>query len=157
MSKISASQFWQFSLHTYANEQVQHTLLHWQNEHRLNVNLCLLLAYLDCHQLAISPVQLETLTDVINEFDQHALQPLRSVRAFLKSEQQHITHYADMRKQMLALELEFEKHQQAELIAACNALSMTTHAHPNNLTHYLPKALLPLKNDLDQALHSVSY
>ncbi|WP_462156672.1 TIGR02444 family protein [Pseudoalteromonas sp. GB56] len=156
-TKISAEQFWQFSLSIYANEQVQSSLLHWQNEHGLNVNLCLLLAYLDCHKLAISPAVLAELQTCLADFDSQALKPLRDVRRYLKQHQTEISHYPQLRRQMLDLELAFEQQQQQQLIATCQTLSLASNTQPNNLQLYLPQSELPLKADLDQALHTIQY
>ncbi|MEO2269092.1 TIGR02444 family protein [Pseudoalteromonas pernae] len=156
-TKISAEQFWQFSLSIYADEQVQKSLLHWQNEHGLNINLCLLLAYLDCHQLAISAAALTELEACILDFDSQALKPLRGIRGYLKKHQTEITQYPQLRKQMLELELAFEKQQQQQLIATCQTLALVQDIRPNNLQLYVRASELPLKADLDQALHAIQY
>ncbi|MBS3799295.1 TIGR02444 family protein [Pseudoalteromonas sp. BDTF-M6] len=156
MSKISASEFWRFSLTVYANPQVQKALLQWQDEYDLNVNLCLLLAYLDCHQQALDSSQLQALQTAMTPFNQLALKPLRQVRAEVKAQQGSLHDYPALRQQLLDLELQFERQQQMQLVQACNTLKLRSESKANNLALYLPSSLLPLNADLDQALHAIT-
>ncbi|TLX49365.1 TIGR02444 family protein [Pseudoalteromonas ruthenica] len=153
MKTIDAADFWQFSLSVYDNEQVQKTLLNWQNDYGLNVNLCLFLAYLDYQHVALQAEQLDSLIASIGDFNEHALQPLRDIRGYLKRNQSSVVNYNNIRTQILDLELAMEKLQQHQLVSACNTLTLRHNTQAFNLALYLPNALLPLKADLDQALH----
>lgn len=116
---------------------MQTRLLDYQNQLGKNVNLCLLLYYLDSLNLAINQTQLSKLEQSISEFDKQALKPLRATRAYLKANKTEVTDYAAIRKALLGAELKLEKQQQIILIDEVNSMNLTPCATPNNSDKYL--------------------
>ena len=137
MKLLNSNDFWQFACTLYANPEQQHTLLDLQNQQGKNVNLCLLLFYLDSLNLSINAKQLRCLQQVANEFDTQVLKPLRSARGYLKANQATISDYANIRKELLNTELKLEKQQQQMLIDAVNGLELVVCSAPDNSTLYL--------------------
>ncbi|GAA81218.1 hypothetical protein P20495_3748 [Pseudoalteromonas sp. BSi20495] len=121
----------------YAKPVQQTTLLALQNQQGKNVNLCLLLLYLDSLDLSINTQQLNELTQVVSEFDTHVLQPLRAARSYLKTNQNTISDYATIRAELLSAELKLEKQQQCMLISTANGLKLKTSDTPNNIKLYV--------------------
>lgn len=137
MNLLKSNDFWQFACNLYSKGDMQTRLLDYQNQLGKNVNLCLLLYYLDSLNLAINQTQLNKLEQSINEFDKLALKPLRATRAYLKANQAEITDYAAIRKALLDAELKLEKQQQIILIDEVNSMNLTPCATPNNSDKYL--------------------
>ncbi|MBH0081234.1 TIGR02444 family protein [Pseudoalteromonas sp. NZS11] len=137
MNLLNSDHFWQFACTLYAKPDQQTTLLALQNQQGKNVNLCLLLLYLDSLNLSVNAQQLNELIDAISEFDTHALQPLRAARSYLKANQNTISDYATIRAELLSTELKLEKQQQHMLIEAVNELELIEHAEPNNIKLYM--------------------
>ena len=139
MNLLNSRDFWQFSCRLYSEGDMQARLLDYQNQQGKNVNLCLLLYYLDSINLVISQTQLNKLEQCIREFDQQVLQPLRAARGYLKTNHTEIADYAAIRKDLLSAELKLEKQQQEMLIDAVNKFRLATHPEPNNIRLYLLK------------------
>ncbi|PKG67653.1 MULTISPECIES: TIGR02444 family protein [Pseudoalteromonas] len=137
MNLLNSDHFWQFACTLYAKPDQQTTLLALQNQQGKNVNLCLLLLYLDSLNLSINTQQLNELTQVVSEFDTHALQPLRAARSYLKANQNTISDYATIRAELLSAELKLEKQQQHMLIEAVNEFELIEHAAQNNIKLYM--------------------
>jgi len=137
MNLLNSNDFWQFACNLYSKGDMQTRLLDYQNQLGKNVNLCLLLYYLDSLNLAINQTQLNKLEQSISEFDKLALKPLRATRAYLKANQAEITDYAAIRKALLGAELKLEKQQQIILIDEVNRLELVTSTAPNNSALYL--------------------
>ncbi|KPH89382.1 hypothetical protein AMS57_16835 [Pseudoalteromonas undina] len=137
MNLLNSNDFWQFACNLYSKGDMQTRLLDYQNQLGKNVNLCLLLYYLDSLNLAINQTQLNKLEQSISEFDKLALKPLRATRAYLKANQAEITDYAAIRKALLGAELKLEKQQQIILIDEVNSMNLTPCATPNNSDKYL--------------------
>jgi len=137
MNLVNSNDFWQFACSLYAKPEQQHILLDLQNQQGKNVNLCLLLYYLDSLNLSINAEQLNTLQQIANEFDTQVLKPLRSARGYLKANQQEIVDYANIRQELLSAELKLERQQQQILIDAVNGLELVTCIAPNNSALYL--------------------
>ncbi|MBG9999638.1 TIGR02444 family protein [Pseudoalteromonas sp. NSLLW24] len=137
MNLLNSDHFWQFACTLYAKPDQQTTLLALQNQQGKNVNLCLLLLYLDSLNLSVNAQQLNELTQVVSEFDTYALQPLRAARSYLKANQNTISDYATIRAELLSTELKLEKQQQHMLIEAVNELELIEHAEPNNIELYM--------------------
>ncbi|WP_404341986.1 TIGR02444 family protein [Pseudoalteromonas mariniglutinosa] len=138
MKALNSEEFWQFACHLYNEGDMQTRLLDYQNQQAKNVNLCLLMYYLDSLNLAISLTQLNKLEQSICEFEQHVLKPLRTTRAYLKANQSEIDEYKTLRKELLSAELKLEKQQQKILIDAVNKMNLAPSATPNNSARYLP-------------------
>ncbi|KDC52100.1 MULTISPECIES: TIGR02444 family protein [Pseudoalteromonas] len=137
MNLLNSDHFWQFACTLYAKPEQQTTLLALQNQQGKNVNLCLLLLYLDSLNLSINTQQLNELTQVVSEFDTHVLQPLRAARSYLKTNQNTISDYATIRAELLSAELKLEKQQQHMLIEAVNELELVKLSEPNNIELYV--------------------
>ncbi|EGI71350.1 hypothetical protein PH505_dq00060 [Pseudoalteromonas distincta] len=121
----------------YAKSEQQTTLLALQNQQGKNVNLCLLLLYLDSLNLSVNTQQLNELINVTSDFDTHALQPLRAARSYLKANQNAISNYATIRAELLSAELKLEKQQQHMLIETVNELELVKLSEPNNIELYV--------------------
>ncbi len=137
MNLLNSDHFWQFACTLYAKPEQQKTLLALQNQQGKNVNLCLLLLYLDSLNLSINTQQLNELINVTSDFDTYALQPLRAARSYLKANQNTISDYATIREELLNAELKLEKQQQHMLISAINEFELVEYAEPNNIELYL--------------------
>ncbi|GAA58210.1 hypothetical protein P20652_0061 [Pseudoalteromonas sp. BSi20652] len=137
MNLLNSDHFWQFACTLYAKPEQQTTLLALQNQQGKNVNLCLLLLYLDSLNLSINTQQLNELTQVVSEFDTHVLQPLRAARSYLKTNQNTISDYATIRAELLSTELKLEKQQQHILIEAVNEFEMLEVIKSNNIKLYV--------------------
>jgi len=137
MNLLKSNDFWQFACNLYSKGDMQTRLLDYQNQLGKNVNLCLLLYYLDSLNLAINQTQLNKLEQSISEFDKLALKPLRATRAYLKANQTEIADYAVIRKELLSAELKLEKQQQQMLINAVNRLELLACTAPDNSALYL--------------------
>ncbi|WP_165744996.1 TIGR02444 family protein [Pseudoalteromonas sp. Z9A6] len=137
MNLLNSDHFWQFACTLYAKPDQQTTLLALQNQQGKNVNLCLLLLYLDSLSLSINTQQLNELTQVVSDFDTRALQPLRAARSYLKANQNAISDYATIRAELLSAELKLEKQQQHMLIETVNELELVKLSEPNNIELYV--------------------
>lgn len=137
MKPLNSEQFWQFACKLYSKDGMQTKLLGYQDQLSKNVNLCLLLYYLDSLELAVTPSQLSELESCIAEFDQQALQPLRATRAYLKTIQNEVSDYPIIRKELLSAELKLEKKQQQLLIDTANTMIFTLHKQAENIRLYL--------------------
>ncbi|CAM2985995.1 TIGR02444 family protein [Pseudoalteromonas distincta] len=137
MNLLNSDHFWQFACTLYAKPGQQTTLLALQNQQGKNVNLCLLLLYLDSLNLSVNAEQLSELIHTISEFDNQALQPLRAARSYLKTNQNTISDYATIRAELLSAELKLEKQQQHMLIETVNEFELVEYAEPNNIELYV--------------------
>ncbi|MBB1432632.1 TIGR02444 family protein [Pseudoalteromonas sp. SG43-4] len=137
MNLLNSDHFWQFACTLYAKPDQQTTLLALQNQQGKNVNLCLLLLYLDSLNLSVNTQQLNELTQVVSDFDTRALQPLRAARSYLKANQNAISDYATIRAELLSAELKLEKQQQHMLIETVNELELVKLSEPNNIELYV--------------------
>ncbi|QBJ64159.1 TIGR02444 family protein [Pseudoalteromonas sp. DL-6] len=137
MNLLNSDNFWQFACQLYSEDGMQARLLNYQTQQGKNVNLCLLLYYLDSLNLTISQTQLNKLEQSISEFDKLVLKPLRATRAYLKANQTEIADYAVIRKELLSAELKLEKQQQQMLINAVNRLELLACTAPDNSALYL--------------------
>ena len=137
MKPLNSEQFWQFACKLYSKDGMQTKLLGYQDQQSKNINLCLLLYYLDSLDLAVTPSQLSELESCIAEFDQQALQPLRATRAYLKTIQNEISDYPNIRKELLSAELKLEKQQQQLLISTINRMELSPTLKVDNLRLYI--------------------
>jgi len=137
MNLLNKDDFWQFACDLYSKGDMQTRLLDYQNQLGKNVNLCLLLYYLDSLKLAVSQTQLNKLEQSICEFDQQVLKPLRATRAYLKANQTEIADYALIRKELLSTELKLEKQQQQMLVEKVNTLTLEPDSRTTNVMLYV--------------------
>lgn len=125
--------FWQFSLSHYAQAGVQSACLCLQNRYQGNVNLALLLHWLDCQHQSLSDYCRQQLITCLGPSD-NLLQQYRTMRDQLKPQLGEAGY-----KQLLAFELKLEKGQQQALIAQLNLCilhSMPHHGTTDNLKRY---------------------
>ncbi|GAL14152.1 hypothetical protein JCM19233_5164 [Vibrio astriarenae] len=115
---LTMEQLWQFSLEYYSSREVKDACLTLQNQYHGNVNLLILLKWLDEHHFSIQ------------EKDWHRVeQSLGRTEALLH-------HYRELRRKLkiavsdtlyreaLQFELQLEKQQQADLVDCINHLSL---------------------------------
>jgi uncharacterized protein (TIGR02444 family) len=136
MSKLTPDTFWQFACDIYGKNGVQPLLLELQNEQQKNVNVCLLLLFLDSLKLQLTPTQFSALDSVAALSDAQLLNPHRLTRQNLKKHHSHRSDYAVIRKQLLENELALEKLQQSLLLDALPS-SISVNNGANNLALYL--------------------
>ncbi|RZM73940.1 TIGR02444 family protein [Pseudoalteromonas rubra] len=137
---LDAADFWRYACTQYARAGMQDALLSLQESEDKNVNLILLLMYLDVHNISLTAEQFAGLHAVCKTFDHAVLHPQRQVRATLKQQHQHYAQYAELRELMLKAELAQEKLQQSLLIDYLNQHPLQPNPSADNLTHYLTPA-----------------
>lgn len=118
---LSAEQLWQFSLRLYPN--VKALCLQLQDELGANVNLLLLLCYLEQQQLGLNSPDIKQLAATLAQFSAAFTQPIRQLRktadnAGLAPAMQH-----QLKQTLLKSELQLEQLEQQLLVQHCPALS----------------------------------
>lgn len=118
---ITADSFWQFSLQLYP--RVKPLCLQWQDELGVNVNLLLLLCYLEQQQRSLNAAELQQLAAQLNNFSMQFTQPLRALRkntaiAAITPPQQQ-----SLKQALLQAELTLEQLEQQLLLQHCPPLS----------------------------------
>ncbi|MBU1310265.1 MAG: TIGR02444 family protein [Gammaproteobacteria bacterium] len=131
-AQISAAQLWQFSLALYP--QVKSLCLQWQDELGANVNLLLLLCYLEQQQLSLTSTELQQLATRLNNFNTAFTQPLRALRRNSTAVALPCQQQQTLKQALLQAELELEKLEQQLLLQHCPAL---TRVAARLLEHYL--------------------
>ncbi|TQF72730.1 TIGR02444 family protein [Pseudoalteromonas luteoviolacea] len=139
---LKHDQFWHYACQLYSNKQMEEVLLHFQNAHNKNVNLCLLLDYLTELGKQLSQADVEALILCAAKLDQQLLSPYRLLRRTLKDEHHAYPNYASARSSLLKAELELEKLQQHSLIELVNTCLPSHNTGANNLALYLPESLV---------------
>ena len=118
---ITADKFWQFSLQLYP--QVKALCLQWQDELGVNVNLLLLLCYLEQQQLSLSAPELQQLAAQLNSFSAQFTRPLRALRKNTAIAAVTPAQQQTLKQALLQAELELEKLEQQLLLQHCPPLS----------------------------------
>lgn len=118
---ITTDTLWRFSLQLYP--QVKPLCLQWQDQLGANVNLLLLLCYLEQQQLSLSAAELQQLAAQLNNFSAQFTRPLRAVRinsavACITPAQQH-----SLKQALLQAELTLEQLEQQLLLQYCPPLT----------------------------------
>jgi len=111
----NTAQLWQFSLALYP--KVQRLCLHWQDTLKININLLLLLCYLEQQHCSINSGQIHTLSEQLNAFSQRFTQPLRQLRRQTTSAPTLLQ--AQLKHTLLNAELALEKLEQQLLVEQC--------------------------------------
>ena len=119
----TAEALWQFSLALYP--KVQSLCLQWQDTFGLNINMLLLLCYLEQRQLSLSASQLKQLATSLSTFSQQFTQPLRALRRNSNSAALSVTQQQQLKQSLLAAELSLEQLEQQLLLEHCPALSQS--------------------------------
>ncbi|MBQ4814173.1 TIGR02444 family protein [Pseudoalteromonas luteoviolacea] len=134
--------FWHYACQLYTNKQVEEVLLHFQNAHGKNVNVCLLLDYITDLNQQLSQADVDALIQCATQLDEQLLSPYRIIRHTLKNEHSASPNYSAARSSLLKAELELEKLQQHYLIEQVNTCSISYNTSANNLALYLPESLV---------------
>ncbi|OOE74115.1 TIGR02444 family protein [Salinivibrio sp. ML290] len=111
---------WQFCLHHYGKPEVKQACLKLQDEHQGNVNLALLLAWIEQHGYGLAPESLSQLKHALSR-SEHLLIAYRHLRRDLKPRVG-----SGQYKKMLNFELSLEKFQQQDLVEALNRQTWLT-------------------------------
>ncbi len=106
---LTQKEFWQFSLDYYSKADIQQAALQLQDQYEVNINLLILLYWADQQELRLPLKHLEL---AITQH-QASLEKCRGIRRNLKTKVPREDYQA-----ILNLELELEKLQQNDLIAA---------------------------------------
>lgn len=112
--QLSKQDYWQFSLSRYARAGVQPACLALQNDYQGNVNLALLLHWLDTQHISLADPKINALVTGLRSSNTR-LQQYRTMRKQLKPQLDQAGY-----QQLLAFELELEKSQQHDLIEQLN-------------------------------------
>ncbi|HBV76090.1 MULTISPECIES: TIGR02444 family protein [Vibrio] len=116
---LTLERLWQFSLQHYSVRDIKEACLHLQNHHQGNVNLILLLKWLDEHELAFSEdqwIQLETAIDRTQSL-------LSQFRYYRRKAKPHLPD--TLYRESLQFELQLERQQQSDLVTCLNQLTLT--------------------------------
>ncbi|SJN57550.1 TIGR02444 family protein [Vibrio ruber] len=115
---LTLERLWQFSLQYYSVREVKEACLSLQNNYHGNVNLLLLLKWLDEQQLSIGPQDWHRVMTCISATE-GLLNSYRELRRKLK------THLPDtLYRESLQFELQLEKQQQSDLVDCINQLKL---------------------------------
>ena len=106
---LTQKEFWQFSLDYYSKADIQQAALQLQDQYEVNINLLILLYWADQQELRL-PLKYFQLAVTQH---QASLEKCRGIRRKLKKQIPREDYQA-----ILNLELELEKLQQNDLIAA---------------------------------------
>jgi uncharacterized protein (TIGR02444 family) len=127
--RANAADLWQFCLQHYGKQDVKQACLKLQDQHQGNVNLALLLAWLESHGYGLAPESLSQLKQSLSR-SEHLLIAYRNLRRDIKPRVG-----AGQYKKMLNFELSLEKFQQQDLIHALNQQTWLTES-PSPLAYY---------------------
>ncbi|WP_158117089.1 TIGR02444 family protein [Vibrio cincinnatiensis] len=150
---LTLENLWQFSLRYYSVREVKEACLCLQNRFHGNVNVLLLLKWLDEQQLIFPEQGWATIADALARTE-NLIEHYRDLRRKLKS------HLPDtLYREALQFELQIEKQQQADLIACIEQLPLTAQTEQPLTSHYcqqlgaqgLSKIFLPSISTLTKA------
>ncbi|QSA19106.1 TIGR02444 family protein, partial [Vibrio furnissii] len=124
---LTLERLWQFSLQYYSVREVKEACLSLQNNFNGNVNLLLLLKYLDEQQVTPIENEWQQVIDCLSR-SETLLHSYREMRRKMK------THLPDtLYREALQFELQLEKQQQADLVDCINHLTLEN-SHGEELT-----------------------
>jgi uncharacterized protein (TIGR02444 family) len=134
----SCEKFWDFSLEIYAAPGVKEACLEAQDRYGADVNLLLLLLWLDGTGLRLSGDGMKALLAVSSDWQQNSLAPHRVRRRAAKGTEAYTS--------LLAEELALEREAQRALLKACHRATLDDET-PENSVQYLdhlgaPSALI---------------
>lgn len=118
--QITAEQLWQFSLTLYP--KIKSLCLQWQNDLGANVNLLLLLCYLERQQLSFSGAELQQLAATLGQFSAQFTQPLRALRHNSTAAPLSRIQQQTLKQALLQAELTLEQLEQQLLLQHCPPL-----------------------------------
>lgn len=137
--RINPGQLWQFSLAFYP--KVKPVCLLWQDELGANVNLMLLLCYLEQQQLSFSTTELQQLAAKLENFSAQFTRPLRQLRRSASDADLNTVTQQQLKQTLLATELQLEQLEQQLLLQHCPPLT-------DSATPLLDLYLAQLTNDI---------
>jgi uncharacterized protein (TIGR02444 family) len=157
MINVDAKQFWQFSLEYYA--KVKPICLAWQDSFNANINLLLLLCYLEQQQWSIKAHTVNNLSLAVTVYNNRITQRVRQLRrrvatlsTLTPSQQQQF------KQQLLAVELIAEQQEQQLLVQCLTTTPAhdSINNHPSNLLElYLQLLQQPLCKQRQQQLNQL--
>ncbi len=106
---------WTFSLHFYALPGVAPACLRCQDEAGADVNLMLYLLWEARSGIRVAPAEIESIDAVVRDWREQVVQPLRSVRRYLKTVSEPFEEAAKLREAIKSAELEAERQEQETL------------------------------------------
>lgn len=139
---LTAADFWQFSLHHYRQAGIEAACLQFQDQYQGNVNLALLLHWLDTQSLTLSSEGLTTLLTTLT----HSDRPLQAFRTQRRAQKAHLSTSAY--QALLAEELQRERQQQADLVQQCQTLLQFSAPHSGLLHSDTALVLAPAPRNL---------
>ena len=115
---LTLERLWQFSLQYYSVKDVKDACLNLQNQFKGNVNLLLLLKWLDEQQAAFLDEDWHKVEECLGR-SETLLHSYRDLRRKLKS------HVPDtLYRESLQFELQLEKQQQSDLVDCINSIEL---------------------------------
>ncbi|WP_391088959.1 TIGR02444 family protein [Vibrio sp. NH-UV-68] len=122
---LTLERLWQFSLQYYSVREVKSACLTLQNQYKGNVNLLLLLKWLDEQQVSFSEHDWHHLEECLGRSEALLLN-YRELRRKLKF------HLPDtLYRESLQFELQLEKQQQSDLVDCVNSITLqVNHSEP---------------------------
>lgn len=130
LSDLTPKLFWAFSLDYYERQGVKDACLMLQNKYNGNVNLLLLMCWLDSHQWSLESRDFTHLNDTMLKH-QSQLVEFRQIR---KQAKRHIP--VSLYQDMLQYELGLEKQQQHELVALIKDIPLAYQQTESMIEHY---------------------
>lgn len=127
---LTLERLWQFSLQYYSVREVKEACLHLQNHFKGNVNLLLLLKWLDEQQVCFQEQDWHKVEECLGR-SEALLHSYRELRRKLK------LHLPDtLYRESLQFELQLERQQQSDLVDCINSIELTVnHAEPLTLRY----------------------
>ncbi len=115
---LTLERLWQFSLQYYSVREVKEACLSLQNHYNGNVNLLLLLKWLDEQQVAFKESDWQTVIECISR-SETLLHSYRDLRRKFK-----LSIPDTLYREALQFELQLEKQQQSDLVDCVNSLNL---------------------------------
>ncbi len=144
MPSFDAAAFWQFSVGHYQQPQVKQLCLQLQDGHGINVNLLLLLCWLQKQRALLSRDDIKQLGHSISDSELRVTAHRQKRRAAKPQ--------PELYKILLQEELLLEQQQQQLLIHNVNKHSFNSELETNNIEQYLMLAGVAAPVEVGQAL-----
>ncbi|MFM2588673.1 TIGR02444 family protein [Vibrio sp. TBV020] len=127
---LTLERLWQFSLQYYSVREVKAACLNLQNQFKGNVNLLLLLKWLDEQQICFREQDWHRVEECLGRSE--AL--LLNYREFRRKLKLHVSD--TLYRESLQFELQLEKQQQSDLVDCINSIPLTlNHSEPLTLRY----------------------
>ncbi|MGF1750815.1 TIGR02444 family protein [Vibrio cionasavignyae] len=130
LEHLSLEHLWQFSLQYYGVREIKEACLTIQNHYHGNVNLLLMLKWLDEQQRHFAAEDWHLIQSCLGRTEQ-LLHHFRRLRRQLKNNVSD-----NLYREALAFELSVEKQQQSDLVDCINSLTLTTNQHQPLVSKY---------------------